>query len=1443
MRHNYFFRWLAVVFIITIFVSFALMSPSASAQEGNPPVPTDTPTEISTEEPGFYPTIVPTPTVPLEITPDDAQPFSMQGFEESVPQSATGWSLPENISLSVSASINPDISIAPNGSVHIVWVEVEGGHSDVVYKYRDELGVWSPVINASDSGSFNAGTPQIITDSNNTAHIVWSEDDFNNSEIMYTRCSDGSCLPAVNLSGPANWDCGKYPPNLWDWKSEFPTIGIDQSNQIMVLWRAYEPNEITMPYSTWEMTGSPPATPSGCIPYHPDIPKHVIGAAQVAGRGERDFRLVYEELPDGGLPGIYYGIYSDNSFTKWTTSLLGNGDWPDIYLKDINPVHATWCGSDGLAKYWNSDASVESISDALCGARVSVGVDSVELPHIFSNHNSQIYENIRYPEGWSSGVSVSRTPNGAAQQDVAVDAIGNLHLVWLDGRDGNYEIYYSSTATYDCSGVSLSPIAQAVFDVIKESEPTQEFCGNKFDDLIILPPGEPAFQRFHDLAVEAKYEVNFTTMFWDKQSGQEDGVGYIFLRGIKELYQKVQQNPENFPVDGVHVRILVGVKRYISNNPDQRIYILRDMENLDIPVEDNKWRVEVAVYREGDSDPTGTGLFGTHSHVKLMIVDGKTVIASGYNMQDDYLEDSRQDMGVEVNGPIAIRSLMVFDELWKGASRCDEYIPNQCGQETTVENITHNPEILYPIVIGGDTVFSLFRDKTNKLADDAIASAINEASSNVNIIQNRFMNDFWNPPQYAESILNVLNKGEGQVIVNLLVSGSDGVRPLDDLELSTAGICQLWDQLYYETPIGTYNFTARYSSQEKPIHTKALSLDGYFTIVGSQNFDPSAWGENTTGSYEELGDLAEYSLGIDSVQVAQEFNSEFNEEFSLENGTQNITCPYNTFSPTSLQSVIDQTASGSVVFIPAGVYTESVTINKPLTLIGANPSQTIIQPVGNEPTFRITSSDVTIANMKIKGGDGYGIELIDSSPSSLKNILIYRIVFEENEQGGVLVQGLIPGSPMNYTIENSTFIGGGSGITINMLEVQAEKSLIRNNIFYSQLRFPIEILSETDSHVEYSFNLFDNCDLGSCITYWRDTEGGVLSPLSSQNDNLFDLGPRFISAGDGAYQLSTTSPAIDAGDPSMFHELYFDGNGDEEIRIDIGAFEYAPFTNLPPVVTANADQSIELGSPVTINTTYTDEDNIEDHTSQISWGDGVVENIAVNSTAPKQGEVIGTHTYTDIGSYTVEICVVDLHGGVGCDTMQINVNLSSVPVNFYLHGSGANANPATLYLNTTAPTGTTAKYKDSTSINFNNGNPWKDVGAWILEPEQISGELTDINNLQVWLGLKNSDDQGTNFDLRVELYRNDILIGSNEELCITGITRNANLAKLVTLSVEDLMPADFDGVTDILSLKIKTRIGTNDLGGMCGGHSNAVGLRLYFDASNRPSSFESMIAP
>src|SRR6266571_3145400 len=179
---------------------------------------------------------------------------------------------------------------------------------------------------------------------------------------------------------------------------------------------------------------------------------------------------------------------------------------------------------------------------------------------------------------------------------------------------------------------------------------------------------------------------------------------------------------------------------------------------------------------------------------------------------------------------------------------------------------------------------------------------------------------------------------------------------------------------------------------------------------------------------------------------------------------------------------------------------------------------------------------------------------------------------------------------------------------------------------------------------------------------------------------------------------------------------------------------------------------------------------------------------------------------------------------------------------FFLRGAGADANPPTIFLDTTAPTATTAKYKDSTSINFSGGNPWKEVGTWPADQTLTSGTLSALTDLHVWLGLKNSDDQGTNFDLLAELYKNGVLVTSGLTRCITGVTRNPDLAKEATATFASFSAVTFNGTTDQLSLKVWTRIGTNPDNTKCAGHSNAVGLRLYFDATTRPARFGATIS-
>jgi hypothetical protein len=64
------------------------------------------------------------------------------------------------------------------------------------------------------------------------------------------------------------------------------------------------------------------------------------------------------------------------------------------------------------------------------------------------------------------------------------------------------------------------------------------------------------------------------------------------------------------------------------------------------------------------------------------------------------------------------------------------------------------------------------------------------------------------------------------------------------------------------------------------------------------------------------------------------------------------------------------------------------------------------------------------------------------------------------------------------------------------------------------------------------------------------------------------------------------------------------------------------------------------------------------------------------------------------------------------------------------------------------------------------------------EDRQILSNVTSLGPATLWIGLKNSDDIGTQFDLRAEVYINDEytsrLASAGETRCITVVTRNPN---------------------------------------------------------------------
>lgn len=252
--------------------------------------------------------------------------------------------------------------------------------------------------------------------------------------------------------------------------------------------------------------------------------------------------------------------------------------------------------------------------------------------------------------------------------------------------------------------------------------------------------------------------------------------------------------------------------------------------------------------------------------------------------------------------------------------------------------------------------------------------------------------------------------------------------------------------------------------------------------------------------------------------------------------------------PTPENSTANTSVSGMEV--PTG---EGIEIDKPLSIVGEVTKGTIIECVSDEDIpFTFTKSYSTLANMTIRNCK-YGVKILATSEEGVEEMLFYNVVFENNKLGGILIESYYPNAPMSFEIQATSFIGGSTGVVIDFTNSSREISKIENSIFYNQTVAPINIISESDNGVKYSYNLFYNCGEGRCNDNWYK---GKLNSLSSETNNIFDLDPLFADPTRGNFNLTTESPAIDSGDPTILTGFEFDGNFDGMPRIDIGAIEF-----------------------------------------------------------------------------------------------------------------------------------------------------------------------------------------------------------------------------------------------------------------------------------------------
>jgi uncharacterized repeat protein (TIGR03803 family) len=102
-----------------------------------------------------------------------------------------------------------------------------------------------------------------------------------------------------------------------------------------------------------------------------------------------------------------------------------------------------------------------------------------------------------------------------------------------------------------------------------------------------------------------------------------------------------------------------------------------------------------------------------------------------------------------------------------------------------------------------------------------------------------------------------------------------------------------------------------------------------------------------------------------------------------------------------------------------------------------------------------------------------------------------------------------------------------------------------------------------------------------------------------------------------------------------------------------------------------------------------------------------------------------------------------------------------------------------------------------------------------------------VGPADAWIGLKNSDDIGTSFDLRAEVFQDEVLVASGQLNCVPGVGSGFNNARLRTIA---LTPAAVNRGTT-LKIRLSVRISASS-------HHRSGTARLWFNDANANTRLE-----
>lgn len=334
---------------------------------------------------------------------------------------------------------------------------------------------WQPDVRLSYSGdaytSYN--NAWCVAANGDAVYVVWYYYDFLGGDVFCARSGDGGATwePATHVT--------YYPLDSW-----CPSVAVSGS-RVHVAWADYRDGNEEV-YYKYSPDGGTTWGPDGRLTYDPSdswCPSLAVSGSDV-----------YVVWWDGWGSSEIYCLRSTNGGDSWQPAVRLTNDpatsWAPSAAAWGSDVHVVWAEArDGnfeiyykrstdAGQTWEEDQRLTR--DPAESNRPSVAVSGLNVHVVWieaRDGNGEIYYKHSTDAGvtWGPDIRLTSDPHGSTWPSIAVSG-SRVHVAWVDDRDGNEEIYYRRS---NDGGLTWEPETRLTEDAGESDRPSIAVSGSR----------------------------------------------------------------------------------------------------------------------------------------------------------------------------------------------------------------------------------------------------------------------------------------------------------------------------------------------------------------------------------------------------------------------------------------------------------------------------------------------------------------------------------------------------------------------------------------------------------------------------------------------------------------------------------------------------------------------------------------------------------------------------------------------------------------------------------------------------------------------------------------------------------------------------------------------------------------------------------------------------